>query len=121
MKAEDIDTNYGMLTKLNVTDVDASLKFYTETLGMTNDEKIYVPGVWAQVSFGSNVIGLNRGKETGSGHASITFYVKDIKAVRDSLIEKGVEVSDTISAGKGVTLAFFKDPDGNGLGLRENS
>ncbi len=123
MKIKDIFEEYALLAKINVSDLDASIKWYTEMLGLESDDKYYVPGVWAQLNtnIGGVAIGLSQNTPTGTGEAVITFSVKDIEQTKESLEKNGLSVSKVSSAGKGVSLAFFKDPDGNSLGLRQNS
>lgn len=112
-----------ILVKINVSNLDDSVKWYEDILGLESDKSYYVPKVWAQ--FNTNIdgatIGLSQNSPVETGGAVITFSVKDINETRENLTKKGVTVSEPSSAGKGVTLAFFKDPDGNSLGLRQNT
>ncbi|AOJ05052.1 hypothetical protein WS70_25335 [Burkholderia mayonis] len=50
----------------------------------------------------------------------LTFVVNDIDGARQQLIENKVPVDNISDVGDGVKLCFFKDPDGNLLGLRQN-
>ena len=46
-----------------------------------------------------------------------TFVIADIVAVRNALLAQGIGVGPIV----GVLLCFFKDQEGNSLGLRQNS
>jgi lactoylglutathione lyase len=56
----------------------------------------------------------------GTGGCVPIFVVRDVVSDRNNLIALGVEVSPIEAAGDGVQLAFFKDPDGNTLAIRQN-
>jgi glyoxalase/bleomycin resistance protein/dioxygenase superfamily protein len=45
--------------------------------------------------------------------------VSDIRAARAELVERGVEIGAVQDYGGGISMAFFKDPDGNGWALQE--
>ena len=47
------------------------------------------------------------------------FEVEDIEAEVNELRGRGVEVEDLITLPSGVKRAFFKDPDGNVIGMRQ--
>jgi catechol 2,3-dioxygenase-like lactoylglutathione lyase family enzyme len=114
---------FGVVCKIDVSNLDTSTGWYTEKLGLVVDprfktstwEQLNVPGVQG-AAVGLN---LDRGG-VGSGGAVLTFVVPDIKQVREQLDKDGVAVGPIEDAGDGVYLAFFNDPDGNQLGLRQN-
>ncbi|NEO92492.1 MAG: VOC family protein [Moorea sp. SIO3G5] len=96
--------------------------FYEELLGMERDTSRDTPS-WTQFFYPNlpgTQIGLYEDKPTGTGEAVLTLVVKDIFLARDFLISEGIDVSPIKDVGAGVLLAFFKDFDGNTLGLREN-
>jgi hypothetical protein len=47
------------------------------------------------------------------------FEVEDIEGEVNELRGRGVEVEDIITLPSGVKRAFFKDPDGNVIGMRQ--
>jgi catechol 2,3-dioxygenase-like lactoylglutathione lyase family enzyme len=108
-------------------DMDKSVTFYTETLGLKLQFR--AGDHWAQVDAGSGfLIGIHPaepGAPTGvSGGVQIGLSVKaPIQQVVDELKSRGVvfEGDIHIDANGGVKLAFFKDPDGNELYLCETS
>jgi predicted enzyme related to lactoylglutathione lyase len=113
----------GFVTKINVKSLDASTKWYVEKVGLIPDPTFDTPS-WRQLYLPKHKdiqIGLNLNpKGVGTGGATLTFVVQDIEKERQALIKKGVTVSKVTDVGHGVLLAFFKDPDGNQLGLRQN-
>ena len=112
----------GYVFKVNVSSLTSATDFYSGKLGMERDTSRDTDK-WTQFLFkdvpGSKV-GTYIGSSTGTGEATLTFVVKDIKSARQYLINKGVTVSPIQDVGAGVLLAFFKDSDGNQLALREN-
>ena len=108
---------YGIVCKLNVANLDVSIKWYSETLGLTNDEKFFEPGIWAQLNcpgIKNFALGLsNHDKPIGSHGQSVTFMVSNLKSSKKILEEKGVATGVIEDAGKGVLLMKFHDPDGN--------
>jgi predicted enzyme related to lactoylglutathione lyase len=65
-------------------------------------------------------IGLSASGSVSPGGSVPTFVVNDINAARQSLLDNGVEVGPIQDVGLGVLMAFFQDPDGNTLALRQN-
>lgn len=124
MSLKDIVGDYGFVAKVDVSNLDASTDWYQRNLGLRLDERYSTP-TWRQFGlFGSSrtAIGLNLNPAgVGSRGAVSTFVVVDIAAARKGLIAQGVAVGPIIDVGHGVLLCFFKDPDGNSLGLRQNS
>lgn len=124
MSLKDILGEYGFVAKVDVSDLDASANWYESKLGLIPDPR-YDTATWRQFNLPGitlSAIGLNRNAAgVGSGGAVSTFVVNDITAARASLIEQGIPVGPITDVGSGVLLCFFKDPDGNSLGLRQNS
>ena len=116
-------SEYGFVVKVDVTDLDRSLAWYREKLGFEVDER-YSAGSWRQLTLPelpNTALGLYHNPDgAGLGGKKATFVVKDIDALRDSLIREGVEVDEVVELGEWVKLAFLKDPDGNVFGIRQN-
>ncbi|MEH2288684.1 VOC family protein [Nostoc sp.] len=113
---------YSFVTKVDVTNLEASVKWYKDKLGLVPEDKYDTPS-WRQLSIpdiGNFAIGLNLSNSVVAGSTVSTFVVSNIAAARQSLIEKGVEVEPITDVGHGVQLSVFKDIDGNLLGLRQN-
>ena len=124
MKLSNIIGAYALVAKVNVSDLGQSVQWYIDKLNLDLDQR-FTTSSWAQLTMDavSNVaVGLNLDAEnTGTGGAVTTFVVDDIEEARNGLINNGVEVGPITDVGEGVLLAFFSDPDGNSLGLRQNS
>jgi catechol 2,3-dioxygenase-like lactoylglutathione lyase family enzyme len=127
------------LVLVPVTDVDAAKTFYTEALGFdllvdtpvgTEIRIVQVtpPGSGCSVGFG---VGVLDGVKPGS-YRGMHLVVKDVVAVRDQLIGKGVRVEEVRHIADGawhpgpdpqrsdyMSFAEFSDPDGNGWLLQE--
>lgn len=113
-----------------VTDLDRSIKFYGQTLGLgepERDEMPQNPGARFQIGGGE----LYVYESVGAGQARHTlcaFEVEDIESEVEDLRGRGVTLEEydmpgmktengIIDMGSGIKGAFFKDPDGNILGL----
>jgi predicted enzyme related to lactoylglutathione lyase len=106
-----------------VTDMDRSVRFYTEALGLRLTQRF--GNHWAQVEAGRLTIGLhpasehNRAGRDGSITIGLALSTRIEDAV-SSLQQKGVKFRGPIAvdpnAGK---FAYFEDPDGNVLYLME--
>lgn len=106
-----------------VTDMDRSVRFYTEVLGLRLTERF--GNHWAQVDAGRLTIGLHpaAAQNPAGRDGSITIgFVLDQK-IEDAvsvLQQKGVKFKGPIAqdpnAGK---FAYFEDPDGNSLYMME--
>lgn len=113
-------------TMLRVTDLEASLKFYTGVLGMTLlRKKDYPDGKFtlAFVGYGpeetSTVLELTHNWETdsyqiGNAYGHVAIEVPDVYRACDTIREAGGEVVRPAGPMKhGTTvIAFVKDPDG---------
>ncbi len=112
------------LVPVPVSDVDRAKTFYVEKVGFHADvdsrlgEMRFVqltpPG-----SACSIVIGEGISKQAPGTIDGILLVVKDIKAVCDSLHERGVEVGEPKLMPWGATHADFSDPDGNRWTLQQ--
>ena len=114
--------NQGMLT-VYVTDLERSVKFYSDVLGMT--VKMHFPGHYAQVEIKGLTIGLHptspKSPKAGNSESlSIGLSVEDIHSEMKLLIDKGVNFSGDVIDDVQILLAFFKDPDGNPLYLAQS-
>jgi len=124
MSLKDLVGDYGFVAKVDVSDLDASTDWYERKLGLMLDERYSTP-TWRQFSLpgiSRTAIGLNLNPAGGGSRGAVsTFVVVDIAAARRSLLAQGVAVGPIVDVGHGVLLCFFKDPDSNSLGLRQNS
>lgn len=122
MALKDVIGEHAFVSKVDVSDLDASAAFYGKKLGLVPDEKYNTP-TWRQFRVLPRVaIGLNVNPGgVGTGGAVATLVVDDIVQARNGLHKQNVTVGPIFDAGHGVQLAFFEDPDGNSLGLRQNS
>jgi catechol 2,3-dioxygenase-like lactoylglutathione lyase family enzyme len=113
------------VTTLVVTDLEVAKPFYEQQLGLTLLEE--TP---ASCRFGAgkgSQLTIRRGETQASGQTVAHFEVDDIEAVVRDLISRGVpfeeyETPKTVNfiAQFGPARgAWFKDPAGNVLGLRE--
>lgn len=119
-----IGAGVGFVAKVDVSNLDASTNWYRDKLGLVPDPRfnapswrqLKIPGLGCDVAIGLN---LNPGK-LGTAGATATFVVKDIVKEQKRLTSLGVNIGPVTPVGEGVCLAFFTDPDGNQLGLRQN-
>ncbi|HNP62555.1 MAG TPA: RnfH family protein [Woeseiaceae bacterium] len=116
-------SDYGFVVKVDVTDLDRSLAWYQDKLGFKLDDK-HSAGSWRQLTLDAlpnTALGLYLNPDgAGLGGKKVTFVVTDIKAVREGLVSNGVDVDEIVELGDWVKLAFFRDPDENVFGIREN-
>lgn len=107
-----------------VTDVDRAKAFYVDQLGFNadfdqqvTDELRFVqctpPGSAASIAFGTGISDMEPGTQRG-----IQVVVDDVRAVRNQLIDNGVEVTEVDDMSWG-SFAFFKDPDDNAWTLQQ--
>ncbi|MCU1424612.1 MAG: glyoxalase [Microbacteriaceae bacterium] len=113
------------LIPLPSTEVDRSKAFYIDRVGFLLDHDVQ-PGNGMRIvqmtppgSACSIVIGVGM----TDGHAypvnGIHLVVDDLDAARETLLGRGVEVSDVSDMGGGVRYAYFSDPDGNSWALQQ--
>jgi catechol 2,3-dioxygenase-like lactoylglutathione lyase family enzyme len=115
------------VTTLVVTDVDLARRFYVEQLGLTLVEETPA-GVRFGAGKGSQLT-IRRGQPPAGGQTVMHFEVDDIEAVVHDLTSRGVAFEEyespktvnSIAQFGPVRAAWFKDPAGNVIGLREGA
>ncbi len=112
------------LVGIPVSDVDRAKAFYTDKVGFHADYdhrvtdqirfvQLTPPGSACSIALGEGIVEGAPGSVKG-----LQVVVADVKAARDELLERGVEVSDVQDFPWG-SFAFFRDPDGNGWALQQ--
>jgi glyoxylase I family protein len=105
---------------INVDDVEDSVRFYTEVLGLTcrtdRPEDLGIGGAWLDAG-GEQVHLLEAGVPTGLGQ-HFALRVADLDAVVAELRARDVSVSDPSRVGTG-RQAFLSDPSGNLVELHQ--
>ena len=123
-----------------VSDVDRAKTFYAEKLGFEVDHDTKIsdgyrvvqltpPGSGCSVVIGKGLVDMTPGSLKG-----LQLVVKDIRAARARLVERGVEVGEIQVLGASgprsarggedldnVGFVFFSDPDGNGWAVQQIS
>jgi catechol 2,3-dioxygenase-like lactoylglutathione lyase family enzyme len=107
---------------LHVSDVDSSVRFYTEVLGLKLAERY--GNHWASVQAGSVKIGLHpaSAQNPAGRNGSITIgftAVGGLEEIVKKLEARGVSFPYGIQNDKGGKFALFSDPDGHSLFLYE--
>jgi catechol 2,3-dioxygenase-like lactoylglutathione lyase family enzyme len=113
-----------------VSDLDRAMSFYGDTLGFNELERLDEPAAnpMARYQVGSGSLLLYKSVGAGqSRHTLANFVVDDIEATADDLRGRGVQFEEydmgDIKTEKGIATigktkgAWFKDPDGNIIGI----
>ena len=114
-------------TTIPVSDIDRAREFYGDTLGLHAD-MVTEGGV--MYSSGGTQLFVYPSRFKAAGHTQMSWLVGDIKSEVAALKAKGIEFEDfgtpgvtTVDGisqvGPNVWTAWFKDPDGNLLGLTQ--
>jgi predicted enzyme related to lactoylglutathione lyase len=105
---------------ISTHDLQRSVEFYGETLELPRS--VYIPERnFAEFETGNLTLSIIDADKMGIGHQTlrtpVALRVDDVGKARAALEAKGVTFSaDTLDTGV-CHMAFFKDPDGNGLML----
>lgn len=117
-------------TCLNVTDLERSIVFYRDRLGLKLTRRFEVKENNAEIAFledaAENAIELTHWRDKkqlteGDNFDHIALGVRDLKATVEQLRQQGTEIAMEPFTLKGGThqIAFIRDPDGNWLELIE--
>ena len=111
---------------ISVKDLEASLKFYTEVLGLKISQREYQkPGIEYFLDCGESLIGLLQGdpggekhflQDSGLGGNHVSFRVptKDFDAAAEELKRRKVTITFEKKRERSWSV-YFLDPDGNKL------
>jgi len=103
-----------------VREKDAAARFYEDTLGLERDPR--ATHGWPEYRVGETVLAIVVPSEIGweftpTPPGAVAIRVRDVAEARRKLEHAGVAfMGETIDSGV-CHMAFFKDPDGNGLML----
>jgi catechol 2,3-dioxygenase-like lactoylglutathione lyase family enzyme len=113
-----------------VSDLDRAASFYGETLGLKEAQRYEEPAANPMIRYalGDGTVLIYKSVGAGeSRHTLLGFIVDDIEATVDDLRGRGVtfeeydmgdiKTEDGIATIGGDRAAWFKDPDGNILGV----
>lgn len=104
-------------------DMSAQVAFYRDTLGL---KVTYPAGLadysaehWVTLATGPCALCLHSGGKgrIGDDAPKFVFQVEDIHAARQSLVDRGVRVSEVRIAAPGILVADARDPEGNPFSL----
>jgi catechol 2,3-dioxygenase-like lactoylglutathione lyase family enzyme len=112
------------LIAVPVSDVDCAKAFYTEKIGFHADHDYQVredlrfvqltpPGSACSIVIGVGITTMQPGSLEG-----LLMVISDVKAVREELIKRGVDMSE-IDVQPWGSFAYFRDPDGNRWSLQQ--
>jgi len=116
-------------TSITVKDMDESIAFYTERLGMTLESRREIKQNNAEIAF-LKIEGTDHRieltwwkdkKEYAEGDQldHIAFGVKDLRGTVEAMRAKGVEIAREPDSLGSTQIAFIKDPNGIWLELIE--
>lgn len=112
------------LVYVPVTDVDRAKAFYVDKIGFNADHDHQVnpelrfvqltpPGSACSIAIGTGLTEMAPGSIKG-----LQMVVKDARAAREELLQRGAPVSDVEVLAWG-SFVYFADPDGNTWALQE--
>ncbi len=110
-----------------VSNLEHAKRFYGQTLGMRTEMATEGGVMYAS---GGTQFFVYSSSHKAAGHTQMSWHVDDIKAEVAALKAKGIEfeeydlpgikaVGGIAQSGRGVWSAWFRDPDGNLLGLTQ--
>jgi catechol 2,3-dioxygenase-like lactoylglutathione lyase family enzyme len=97
--------------------MDRARRFYEEGLGLAVEADVV--GTVRYSCGGDTALAIFERPMEPVDRTVAAFEVEDIEGEVNELRGRGVEVEDIITLPSGVKRAFFKDPDGNVIGMRQ--
>lgn len=97
-------------TSLHVSDLEESLEFYCDRLGLSLQERFDGPLPIAFLGGGDTALELIQGQPEPSQGISLGFGVTDLAGWREKLSD--ANPSEIMSPAPEISFAFFTDPDG---------
>jgi catechol 2,3-dioxygenase-like lactoylglutathione lyase family enzyme len=109
--------NARVVPTLAVSEIDRARRFYEERLGLPVEAE--VAGTVRYRCGGGTALAIFERPVEPMDRTVAAFEVEDIEREVKELAERGVHVEGVITLPSGVKRAFFKDPDGNVIGMRQ--
>jgi len=112
----------GTVSRINVADLDQSLQFYGETLGMKCISNFSGTPFWTEFYLNDEnaSVGLYFNPYEYFEKKNVpTLIVPDLAEACYDLKSQGIPITDNSNAGESVCMAFFEDPSGNELAYRQ--
>ena len=113
----------GLTCSFEVSDMDASITWYSEMLGFQLLYRVEEMG-WCELATAVKKVNIGLSvveKPEVKGGTTLTFGVEDVEKARKVLEDKGIKFDgDTVHMEGMVKLATFYDPDGNKLMLYQD-
>src|SRR5205823_3639146 len=112
---------------LYVQDMNLMVSFYRDILGLNVKEpeavKDFRDFYWVVFNTGPCSLVLHAGgkRQPGEDAPKIVFRVENIHVVRDTLLEKGVQLGETQSPAPDVLACDGRDPEGNAFSLESHT
>ncbi len=110
-------SNARVAPTLAVTDMKRARRFYEGSLGLEVEAEV-AETIRYSCGAGTGLALFERPMKP-IDRTVAAFEVDDIESEAAELRSKGVEVEGIITLPSGVQRAFFKDPDGNIIGMRQ--
>jgi catechol 2,3-dioxygenase-like lactoylglutathione lyase family enzyme len=102
---------------LAVSDIERARRFYEDKLGL-EVEAVVAETIRYSCGDGTGLALFERPMEP-IDRTVAAFEVEDIESEVAELRSRGVEIEGIVALPSGVQRAFFKDPDGNIIGMRQ--
>ena len=110
-------TNARVVPTLAVSDLERARQFYESKIGF--EAEAVVEGTVRYSCGGGTALAIFERPMEAIDRTVAAFEVEDIEHEVTDLRERDVMVEGIITLPSGVMRAFFKDPDGNVIGMRQ--